>query len=177
MLYTQRPDRHWTQCTTTLPHAVHTKARQALNIMHNNLRTYCIHKGEKGTSESAQVLEKVKNVPSPCLNQDFNLWQLLSLDHQHSALTTVLGPLCCERVTSCLMRSQPGLRQTLCVQVWLFPRLWELGGKVQPIISWMRFLKWRSTHAHQLPCLGQDQSTMAQWIETSVDEHFLMSTL
>ena len=63
--------------------------------------------------------------------------------------------------------------------VWLFPHVVGFQEKVQWIFPhlWFPFLflKWRSAHAHKFYYLRQDQSTVAQQAETTVEEHIPMS--
>ena len=60
---------------------------------------------------------------------------------------------------------------------WLFPRMqgfWENVWKSIPQLHFFFFgFKWRLAYANRFHSLGQDQSTVAQWPETTVTECFL----
>ena len=82
---------------------------------------------------------------------------------------------CQSRVCSALDRPSPelaALSWALRAVIW---------GNVPPLIPRLRFFflksKWRLSRAHQFHSLGQDQSTAAQRVETTVAECSLTSSV
>ena len=66
--------------------------------IHSNHSACCAPQGDTptGTDESAQMSTQMKwnlKTPSPCLDWESNLWQLLCLNHQCNALATGLTVL------------------------------------------------------------------------------------
>ena len=59
-----------------------------ISNMHHNFHAYSALKNKTDTDESAQVLEELKNGPSPCLDWESNPHWLLSLYYQRNVLTT-----------------------------------------------------------------------------------------